>query len=90
MNRREIGLLMAVIVGFFGVLWQANAQERAEIKAETGRDRIGVLRYKIQDLVEDIRGQVRRKENVATAASEKVRLSNSGATTSGGSPPTRT
>ena len=39
---------------------------------ETGRDKISVLRYQVQDLVQDIRGQVRHKRRVATAMTDQI------------------
>jgi predicted PurR-regulated permease PerM len=37
-----------------------------------GRDEASLLRYKTQDLVNDIRQQIRRKEDVATAATDQI------------------
>lgn len=43
-----------------------------EERGTRGRDRISVIRYEILDLVDDIRQQIRRKEEVATATSDRI------------------
>jgi predicted PurR-regulated permease PerM len=45
---------------------------RTAATTENGRDKISVLRYQVQDLVEDIRGQVRHKEHTATTATDQI------------------
>lgn len=50
-------------------LFTPNTIEKAQA---VGRDEASLLRYKTQDLVADIRQQVRRKEDVATAASDQI------------------
>ena len=44
----------------------------AETDSPRGRDHISVLRYETKGLVADIRQQIRKKENVATAANDEV------------------
>jgi hypothetical protein len=48
-------------------LWQ-----RPAVNAENGRDKTSVLRYQVQDLVQDIRGQVRHKPLLATTATDEL------------------
>lgn len=43
-----------------------------EERSTRGRDRISVIRYEILDLVDDVRQQIRRKEEVATATSDRI------------------
>lgn len=40
--------------------------------ANGGRTKVNLLRYELNDLIQDVRGQIRRKEEVATAAQDQI------------------
>lgn len=40
--------------------------------ANGGRTKLNLLRYELHDLIQDVRGQIRRKEEVATAAQDQI------------------
>ncbi len=40
--------------------------------ANGGRTKVSLLRYELNDLIQDVRGQIRRKDEVATAAQDQI------------------
>jgi predicted PurR-regulated permease PerM len=63
----SIPLAAIIQLGLDRFLWQ-----RTGANAEDGRDRTSVLRYQVQDLVQDIRDQVRRKPILATTTTDQL------------------
>lgn len=47
-------------------------QRPVEDKVPEGRNRLSVLRYNLNDLVKDVRNQIRRKDEVATAVQDQI------------------
>jgi predicted PurR-regulated permease PerM len=63
----SIPLAAIIQLGLDRFLWQ-----RTGANAEDGRDRTSVLRYQVQDLVQDIRDQLRRKPILATTTTDQL------------------
>jgi predicted PurR-regulated permease PerM len=70
-----IGAVIAIpMAAVIQLLLERYLLEPNAIEPETtnGRDRFSVLRYETQELVQDVRKQVRKKEEVASADSDQV------------------
>lgn len=64
-----VALPLASVLQLFFDRFLVGAQSRPD--GGTERDRIGVLRYEVQELVEDVRKMIRRRESEALAEEEE-------------------
>lgn len=68
-----VGVLVAIpLAAIVQLLLDRFVLQRPPVVDEPGRDKVSVLRYQVQDLVQDIRDQVRRKPDVATATIDQI------------------
>ena len=68
-----VGVLIAIpLAAVVQLFLDYFVLQRTAVAEENGRDKNSVLRYAIKDLVQDIRGQVRRKTRVATATNDQI------------------
>ena len=68
-----VGVLVSIpLAAIVQLLLDRFLLQRQPSGDEPGRDKVSVLRYQVQDLVQDIRDQVRRKPNVATAVTDQI------------------
>ena len=67
------GVLVAIpLAAIVQLLLDRFLWQRPVVNAENGRDKTSVLRYQVQDLVQDIRGQVRSKPLLATTTTDQL------------------
>ncbi|MCB8943739.1 MAG: AI-2E family transporter [Ardenticatenaceae bacterium] len=68
-----VGVLVSIpLAAIIQLLLDRFLWQRTAVAGEAGRDKQSVLRYQVQDLVQDIREQVRRKPHMATAATDQI------------------
>lgn len=68
-----VGVLISIpLAAIIQLLLDRFVLKRPAVSEETGRGKTSVLRYQVQDLVQDVRDQVRRKARVATATTDQI------------------
>ena len=67
------GVLVAIpLAAIIQLMLERFLWQRPAVNAESGRDKTSVLRYQVQDLVQDIRGKVRHKPFMATMTTDQL------------------
>jgi len=67
------GVLVAIpLAAIIQLMLERFLWQRPAVNAENGRDRTSVLRYQVQDLVQDIRDKVRDKPFMATMTTDQL------------------